>query len=242
MKYTLVSTFSIAGCLAALSITSSFGVVTMLSHVDTVGHCDTLDVPAVVEELGENSDGGAGGPGPFPGPFSLDDYINVEFVSLGAPSCLATNGPGVDLVISITNLTSREFYGLWYVADPGTTITNFDGKVAQIPPGTDSLPAFRIDAVGVNTPLLSESILGNGIFEPGETWKFVLQDYSSVIAPDLIRSIGLGVNSPLPPADSPSSGSIVAGLDPDLVPEPSRALLVGMGLLAVLIRRRRRSN
>lgn len=233
MKHTQLSALLGVACLLGAGLSPALGVITFVSHLDIAGHCDTLSVPSPVDELGENSSGIPGSPG-----FPADEYIDAEFVSLGGPSCLASNGGGVDLVIAITNLTGRNFVELWYVADVGTTITNFDGVVSQIPPGSDALPTFRIDALGSNRPLVSESIDTNGVFEIGETWEFILQDYSSIIAPDLLRSVGLGFNSPLPPADAPSSGSILARVQP--VPEPARALLSLLALGVVLARRQRR--
>ena len=58
---------------------------------------------------------------------------------------------------------------LWYVADPETTITNFDGLIGNV--GLfDAEEAFRIDSVGINRPLVFESLVYNDLFEPGETW------------------------------------------------------------------------
>ena len=53
MKHPLLTTFSLAACVTSLGLTSSFGVLTMVSHTDVAGHCDTLSVPDVVDELGE---------------------------------------------------------------------------------------------------------------------------------------------------------------------------------------------
>ena len=62
---------------------------------------------------------------------------------------------------------------MWYVADfPDTRITNWDGSV------NGSL-AFKIDNVGINQPLIGESINVNGIFEPGEIWDFIIDGYQN---------------------------------------------------------------
>ena len=90
------------------------------------------------------------------------------------------------------------------------------------------LLTFRIDTLGVNTPLVSESFTANGIWEAGEIWEFVIQDYGHpVLPPSAIDSIGLGS------LDPPSSGSIIA------VPEPSPLLLGFAGLLSLAVLRRR---
>jgi hypothetical protein len=92
--------------------------------------------------------------------------------------------------------------------------------------------AFEIDAVGANTPLVSE-VGGSiaGVFEPGETWTFIIQDYTNTfgLSAALISSIGL------PSAGLASSGSIVAVP----VPEPTPAALVGLGVLGLALARRR---
>ena len=62
--------------------------------------------------------------------------------------------------------------------------------VAGVLPGVDGL-AFRIDSIGINRPLIFESIAMNDIFEPGEIWQFVVQDYASPVGPpDAFPSIG----------------------------------------------------
>jgi hypothetical protein len=135
--------------------------------------------------------------------------------------------------VDITNLTRRSFEEVWYVADPETTITNVDGLV------NDEL-AFRIDMIGINTPLISEAGgIFPGIFEPGETWTFILQDYANTrgISPAFLGSFG--VPSPLvgagPGGASSSSGSIIAVP----VPEPSTAALISLGLIGFALHRRR---
>ncbi len=93
--------------------------------------------------------------------------------------------------------------------------------------------AFRIDAIGVNRPLIFESLTPDGIFEAGETWEFIIDDFSNFLglAADDFFSIGVGAFSP----GGPSSASIIA----TVVPEPSTALLLGGGLIGLAWRRRR---
>lgn len=75
--------------------------------------------------------------------------------------------------VARSNLTSMDWPAVWYVADDGTTIVNDDRRlVGQLSP-LFHLPwlAFKIDAYGLNTPLVSESLNQDGIFEVGETWE-----------------------------------------------------------------------
>ena len=98
--------------------------------------------------------------------------------------------------------------------------------------------AFRIDAIGVNIPLIAEvgGVLA-GVFEPGETWTFVLQDYANTlgISPAFLGSFGV----PTPGASagagmaSSSSGSIIA------IPEPASLSLLAFGVLSLAFARRR---
>jgi hypothetical protein len=133
--------------------------------------------------------------------------------------------------VQIINLNPFTFFDVHYVADPGnavvpgTTIGNEDGLV-------NAGQAFRIDKVGVNTPLLSESINNNGLFEPGESWRFIIDDYQNALGlpPDAFLSIGVGASSP----GGPSTGSIIA-----LIPEPASLGLAALAIPALARRGRR---
>jgi PEP-CTERM motif len=184
--------------------------------------CDVLAIPGspvVLEELGEPTGG-----------FPAGEQIHVTTSpSTYAPcSSVPDNVVIPNALVSITNLNSTSFSDVWYIADYDTTLTNEDGKVLGV------VSAFRIDATGTNTPLISE-VGGSlsGIFEPGETWNFVIQDYFNTLGlpASAINSVGL------PSAGGISSGSIVALP----VPEPTTGSLVGLGLLGLSLARRRAS-
>jgi len=182
--------------------------------------CDVLAIPGsptVLEELGDPAGG-----------FPIGERIAVATGPSNYSPCgsVPDNGLLPNALVSITNLNATAFSAVWYIADYDTTLTNEDGKVL----GTVS--AFRIDAVGVNTPLVAESGAADGIFAPGETWDFVIQDYfnSFGLPASAINSVGL------PSAGGVSSGSIVALP----VPEPTTAALLAVGLLALAARRRDR--
>jgi hypothetical protein len=189
-------------------------VPTLVVGADTPT-CDVLAVPTtVLDELGTAP--------PFP--------VGEQIATAAAPSTytpcagVPDNPLIANVVVSITNLNAVAFSDVWYVANYDTTLSNVDGTVL-------SVSAFRIDAVGVNTPLIFESILADGIFAPGETWQFVIQDYTNVPGQpaSLISDIGL------PSAGFGSSGSIIA----NPVPEPTTAVLLGLGLLGLGLARRR---
>ena len=171
-------------------------------------------------------------------PFHLADEGITAFASQSADlACASTASPaaGAQILLSITNSTNRTFSDLWYVADPETSITNVDGEI-------NFNSAFKIDGTvtfNLNNPLVFESIFTDELFSPGETWKFILDGYfNAVSAPaSELGSIGVGWESAEPGLTIPlSSGSIIA-----LVPEPSTALLMGLGLAGLTLTGRKRS-
>ena len=192
-------------------------------YVDVPG-CDDHGSRFAAEEIGRRP------------VFGLDDAVDtMTTIPIDdVAACAATNDPGIDnVVVLMTNLTGRALDNLWYVGDVGTSFTNADGVAEGAgSPGQPGL-AFRIDDVGVNRPLLLETMTSDGIFEPGETWSFIVQDYQSPLGlpADSFLSIGLAGDSSA--IVQSSSASIVR-----MVPTPGSASLIALGGLAAARRRR----
>jgi hypothetical protein len=109
------------------------------------------------------------------------------------------------------NMTNQDWFDVHYVADPETTITNFDGFIGNEGLG-DAEEAFRIDSVGINRPLIYESLNQDNIFQAGEVWEFILQDYNLLILPYYFNSIGIASLSSGNNFDS--TGSLIASSVP----------------------------
>ena len=184
--------------------------------------CDPLAVPTQVDEIGN-------GPPPLPAPngaFPVGEQLVSGIITTNGIACPDTKDPLLgSFTIRITNVNAVAFSDVWYVADPETTVTNVDGTI-------NGMLAFKIDKVGANAPLIGETGALDSIWSPGETWFFILQDYTNLLGlpPHFLGSIGVPS-----PGDGSSSGSIIA----IPVPEPASAALVALGLLAIAEMRRR---
>ena len=183
--------------------------------------CDSHGFLNAVEEFGD------------PMVFSPDEAIAHVSTFIQQPACPPTDNPGIpNALVEIVNLTDRFVENLFYVGDPDTLFTNVDGLAdAGVIPDLTGL-AFRIDSVGLNRPLIFESITPDGVFEPGEIWHFIVQDYfhPAGLAPDAFFSIGMA-DASFTPGDI-SSASIVR-----MIPAPASSALF---FSAMLLTRRRR--
>lgn len=208
----------------------AFALPTQVVHQDVSPHCDPLFIPTLVDEIGD------------PIAFPPDEQLLHADLGLFSTVCPPVDDPTLDnFLVSITNISGRDFDQVWYVADKETDISNYDGFANDIgfPLGHE---AFRIDTIGVHRALVFESILADNIWQVGEEWRFVLQDYTNALGlpPDALYSPGIGDASLDLAGFVESSGSIIA--TPSVVPEPGTMLLAAMGLACLpgFSRRRRR--
>lgn len=161
------------------------------------GKCDSTPPPTSVHELGVGF--------PPTQAISSSEKLN-EF-----PVC-PPDGFNLNVEVEIVNLSLVSYENVWYVGDPGTFFTNVDFTLSG--DGGGPVPAFRIDRAlsdpgGTHHPLISEDMTQDGVFEPGETWLFIIQDYARVngLASNLASPL---VPSPVPGGLDGSSGSIIA--------------------------------
>ena len=163
------------------------------------------------------------------------ECLEWEETSETACEGLPQDDPDIpNVVVAIRNVCSVARPELYYVSDPETGLSNIDGMINNVGM-MDGQQSFRIDAVGMNKPLIFESLNLNGIFEPDEIWHFIIQDYQNGITwldlpPNALGSIGIAGNSF---TDQVSSGSIIT-------PEPATLALMGLGAAALAARRRRK--
>ncbi len=215
--------------LATLTLSAaSWAMPVDITYNDTDSQ-DVLVIPEVqIHELGTTTTSPTG---EIIENFPMDERIDATYSPTNIRPCRAdfdlSGGP--NYLVSISNASRISWTDLWYVADPETTITNDDGIV-------NGQLAFRIDSIGLNTPLQSGDTNSNGCFDPGETWSFVVQNYVNslgLLVTDF-SSVGVGDQSAAGPV-SPyySSGSIIA------VPEPVSLTLLTAGIL--LISKRKKS-
>lgn len=207
-----MSSYSMLAAATLICVGSAMGSPTPMTSVDTPT-CDVLAIPLFVDELGNRP------------PFPVDEWLDSSATSTTLVACPLTDDSQLpNVLVSITNRTAGWYPDVWYVKDEETFFSNVDGLAGAQSP-TQS--ALKIDAIGNNIPLVSESSITDGVWAPGETWSFILQDYSNSLSLPASAFDSIGVPSGSPP----SSGSII-------VPEP--ALFALSGLLVPLMLRRRR--
>ncbi len=211
-----------------------YAIPTQVVHVDSNATCDPLLIPQDVDEIGT-----------IP-PFPVDESLASTSFPVLFPVCTATDDPLMpEELVLITNLTGRDLTEVWYIANNETRISNFDGYANDIGFAIDlDNEAFRIDSDisdpgGAHHPLVGESGVLNDIWEAGETWEFILQDYGNLfgLPGSALTSIGVGDASGGAGVID-SSGSIIAIPQ---VPEPGSTVLTLLAMSAWgLVPRRKR--
>lgn len=212
-------------------VTSVSAYPVQVVHNDTP-ECDPLFIPQNVHEIGEGTS------------FPPDESLDASDLGLSPViPCPTNDDPNFsEFLVDIRNTSGRPWTEVWYVANAETIITNIDGEANDIT-FSPLQEAFRIDNAvsdpnGTHHPLVSESLTADGIWEIGESWQFVLQDYTNSLGlpPDAINSLGVGDASAVGGGGFvTSSGSIIAVT----IPEPATAVLLLAGLPLVLRRRHR---
>ena len=199
---------------------------------DGPGVCDAV-VPTADHELG---------PSPL---FPIDERIDIV-VTVAGPGVVCTTNPGSGLVntrVFMTNTSLNDWEDVWFVADdvftsPGT-LTNWDREI-------NMAKAFRIDDVGVNTPLVGGDD-GDLVFEIGETWEFLIQEWANSSTTSLCGTspspgfLTLGSPSDVGGASCSefiSDASIIARIH-TTAPEPVTVALLGLGIVGLGFGRRR---
>ena len=173
--------------------------------------CDPLLIPSapLADQLG------------FAFAFPAGERISFSSITTDLSACVQSDDKSIrNKLVSVTNLETFAFAELYYVAHGGPTpgtFSNFDGYV-------NGVMAMKIDKAGNNFSLWSESMTPDGIFEPGETWEFIVQDYVSSVPVDAFYNPGF-------------VGS-ASGVPSIIVPEPTGAALSLLSGLLLLRRKR----
>ena len=191
------------------------------------GRGDAIAAQSLGGELGDDA--------LFPIGSSIDYHTHRLYQDVGVPN----DGLANDWNVHMTNVSGQAWTNLFFVADLGATVGNADGKVEDAANAASIFTdAFRIDALGSNVNLLSESISQDGIFEPGEEWEFGVMNFGTglnALPPSFITPGIFSGSSPMV-----GLGGTNASILASPVPEPGVPAMI-VFVASLLLRRRRGS-
>lgn len=168
MSRTAIATLTLSALVAAAHANPVDG-----RYFDRPDGCDAHGPRIAREELGTGA------------LFPLDERIEAVATFTQQSACVMEDDPSIpNALVVMTNVTPITWRELFYVGDIETTFSNLDGIASTDelpPPGSLATLAFRIDSVGMNRPLVFESIVADGLFQPGEMWHFIVQDYVNTL-------------------------------------------------------------
>jgi hypothetical protein len=166
--------------------------------------------------------------------FPTNEAITVFVSPTQTTVCVPNDGIQNDWNVQITNVSGQAWTDLFFVANFDNGIGNSDGVVVDPSNAAILSDAFRIDSTGANNSLV-ENFAMDGIFAPGETWRFMVSNFQHPS----------GV-SPVPSFISPGTFAGSANVTVDSasilanpVPEPATVGVLALAGAATLMRRRR---
>jgi hypothetical protein len=225
----LITSTTVAAGLALVAQSSQAVPVTAVYTEDP--RCDVIPQQTLSHELGEV------------GFFPINESLQIGVTPATFTVCVPDDGVPNDWIVQISNISGVAWTNLFFNGNLGTSVGNADGSIFDVvnAPGVVT-DAFRIDSVGINANLLSESGVADGILSPGEQWRFNVSNFVSAAGgapPVFFRTPGLFAGSAPLNAALPDSASILAT---PVVPEPGALGVVGAIASSLLMRRPRRKT
>lgn len=229
MKTKTITIVSIAAASAIVTATQVAQGVPVIGQYLEDPRCDTIPSQILTHELGNAAI------------FPINEAITYQVAPATFTVCVPDDLLANDWIVTMTNVSGLDWQDVFFVGDLGMRIGNSDGNMIDtvLAPGVVT-DAFRIDHLGINQNLLSESILADNVFQNGETWQFNVSNFQGpnfIAPPPIMDTPGVFAGSdsifPLPPTNT---ASILASP----VPEPSTVFALALPAAALLMRRRPR--
>ena len=205
------------GVIGGVQLSECWGFPVQGQYQDNPALCDILPTQNFAHELGDVTFG-----------FPIDEGLQVVSTPTPQLACVGDDGVPNDYLVLISNISPYAYKDLFFVVDDGGVVGNADGAITDLaaPGFTD---AFKIDNVGVNSNLVFGDLNNNLIFEPGETWEFLVTNFfAPATTPPFPQFGSVGGFAASSASDPISNASILA----NRVPEPATVtVLVGISLL-----------